>query len=364
VDIYHDEELRPLAQTAQRFATKEILGKVVNLESLEKSGFPWEAISAGGQAGFLCGPLDEELGGASLGLPAMAVLIEKLAEGAAGPAAIFAMHLAATAALASVDAVRPLFEEMAAHSTDAQPFLVGVALPRTAVSIDRPAVPEVVEEGGDLTVTGDFVCLPAPEVCHRVLVVTGEKDAHPLIVDAERIKPLVGEVYPGSGLDEFPPAGLKLDDFKASDDEVLEKSVPARLYRNLRVLLAAVHLGNACAATRTAWEYAEERIQTGRKIIEHQEVRRILENMTELTEAMIGTVRLAAGAPEGEAASDMARRAYTFSGTAGEQVCLDAIQTLGGYGYMKDYGIEKRTRDAKSIQCLLGTYPEDILGGI
>jgi alkylation response protein AidB-like acyl-CoA dehydrogenase len=78
---------------------------------------------------------------------------------------------------------------------------------------------------------------------------------------------------------------------------------------------------------------------------------------------MLGIVRLAASAPEGDAAIALARRAYTFCGTAAEQVCLDAVQTLGGYGYMKDYGLEKRLRDAKSIQCLLGTYPADILGG-
>jgi len=364
LESYYDPELGPLLETAERFATKEILGKVVKLDSLDKPEFPWDAVRAGGDAGFLCGPLDEDLGGANLNLSAMAALVEKLAEGAAGPVAIFAVHLAATAALTRLDAARPMLEKMAGHSTDAQPFLFGVALPKTAVPIDRPAVPAVDEEGGDLAVTGDFMCLPSPEVCRRVVALTGEKDAHVLNVESERLEPVADSVYPGSGLDEFRSAGLKLDDFKATDDEVLDKSVSEPLWRNLRVLLAAVHVGNARAATRTAWRYAEERIQTGRKIIEHQEVRRMLETMTGQMEAMLGMVRLAAGAPEGEAANKLARRAYTFAGTAAEQVCLDAVQTLGGYGYMKDYGVEKRARDAKSLQCLLGTYPEDILGGM
>ena len=364
VDQFYNPDLKPLIETAERFAAKEIPGKMVKLDSLEKPGFPWEAIRAGGEAGFLWGPLSEELGGASLGLEALAVLIEKLAEGAAGLAAIFAAHLATTATLAGFESLKPMLSKMADHSADPQPFLFGVALPRTAVPLSRPAIPMVEEKGGDLIITADFICFPAPGECCRVALVTGEKNAHAVMVESDRVKSFSEAVYPGSGLEEFSTKGLKLDNFKASDDELLDKTVCATLWRHLRVLLAAAQLGNARAAARQAWQYAEERIQTGRKIIEHQDVRRVLENMMEQVSAMLGMVRLAAGAPPGEAAGALARRAYTFCGTSAEQVCLDAVQTLGGYGYMKDYGLEKRLRDAKSIQCLLGTYPEDMLGGV
>jgi len=271
--------------------------------------------------------------------------------------------MAATAALVGLGSAKPIIEQVAEHSADEKPYLVGVAIPMTAVSISSPAIPEVVEEGGDIKVTGDFICIPAPEVCQRIILLTGEKDAHVLNIGSERLQPLTRAIHPGSGLDEFRSSGLKLDDFKATDDEILDNSAAAPLWRNLRVLLAAAQVGNARAATRTAWRYSEERFQTGRIIIEHQEVKRTLENMNEQTMAMFGMVRLAAGAPDGDAANKLARRAYTYAGTLGELVCLDAIQSHGGYGYMKDYGVEKRTRDAKSLQCLLGTYPEDILGG-
>lgn len=364
MDTYYSPEIEPLVETARRFAKKEILDKVVKLESLEKPEFPWEAVRAGGEAGFLNGPLGEEVGGASLKLDALAVLIEKLAEGAAGPAIIFAAHLAVTATLAGFEALKPMLSKMAEHSADSQPFLFGVALPRTAVSLDRPAIPLVEVKKGDLTITGDFVCFPSPSSNRRVMLVAGEKEAYAALADSDRVKSFSEVVYPGSGLTEFTTAELKLEKFRASDDEVLDKSVCRPLWRHLRVLLAAAQVGNARAAAHSAWEYAKERIQTGRRIIEHQEVRRMLEGMAEQVDAMSGMLRLAAGAPEGDYANAIARRAYTFCGTAGEQVCMDAIQTLGGYGYMKDYGVEKRARDAKSLQCLLGTYPEDILGGI
>lgn len=362
MDQFYNPDFKPLVETAERFAEREILGKVVKLDSLEKPGFPWDAIRAGGEAGFLCGPLSEEVGGGSLGIEALAVLIEKLAEGAAGPAMIFAAHLAVTATLAGFEALKPMLSKMAEHAADSQPFLFGVALPKTAVSLDRPAIPLVEEKKGDLVIAGDFVCFPAPTSCRQVMLVTGEKDAQAALVDSDRFKALSEATYPGSGLEEFSATGLKLDNFKVSDDEVLDKSACQPLWRHLRILTASAQLGNARAAARQAWEYAGERIQTGRKIIEHQDVRRTLENMAELLSAMLGMARLAASAPTGNAAVALARHAYTFCGTAAEQVCLDAIQTLGGYGYMKDYGLEKRARDAKSLQCLLGTYIEDILG--
>ena len=363
MNSYYNPEFKPLLETAQRFATREITGKVVKLDSLEKPGFPWEAIRVAGEAGFLCGPMSEDIGGGALSLEALTVLIEKIAEGAAGPATIFATHLAVVRALAGVESAKPLLKRMAEQSADPQPFLFGASLPMTAVPLNRPAIPEVEESKGDIVITGDFICFPSPEVCRHVVLVTGEKDAHSICVDAAKMSPHGSAVFPGSGLEEFTASGLRLDEFRATDDEIMDKTISAQLRRNLRVLLAAAQLGNARAALRTAWQYAEERVQTGRKIIEHQEVRRILETMAEQADAMTGMVRLAACAPEDKIGWDLARRAYTFCGSAAEQVCLDAVQTLGGYGYMKDYGVEKRVRDAKSLQCLLGTYVEGILGG-
>ena len=358
-----DKELDALVETARRFAKKEILGKVVKLDSLEKPAFPWEAIQSGGEAGFLTGPLDADLGGADLGLDAMAVLVEHLAEGATGPAAIFATHLAAVTKLADRPGAKALLEQMAEHCADEKPFLFGVALPATAVPLDRPASPIVEDRNGDLEITGDFLCLPSPDLCRHVLVATGEKADYLAVLDGEKLRPYSFDAYPGSGLDEFHPAGLKLDGVKATDDEVIGSAPAATLYRDIRVLLSAAQVGNARAAANYAFEYAHERVQTGRKIIEHQQVRKMIEGMFEKVEAAMGSVRLAANAPDGDAGCGIARRAYTSVGTAVEEVCQDAVQSLGGYGYMKDYGIEKRLRDAKSLQCLLGTYPEDVLGG-
>jgi alkylation response protein AidB-like acyl-CoA dehydrogenase len=52
-----------------------------------------------------------------------------------------------------------------------------------------------------------------------------------------------------------------------------------------------------------------------------------------------------------------------FSGSACEDVCLDAIQSLGGYGYMKDYGLERRLRDLKTIQSVPGGQALEWIGG-
>jgi alkylation response protein AidB-like acyl-CoA dehydrogenase len=61
-------------------------------------------------------------------------------------------------------------------------------------------------------------------------------------------------------------------------------------------------------------------------------------------------------------ASSLAAQAHGFCDGEAEKVCLDAVQVLGGYGYMKDYGVEKRLRDCKSLQGILGSYVADWLG--
>lgn len=358
---YFNPELGPLVETALRFAKKEILGKVVNPESLEKPGFPWDAIRAGGAAGFLTGPLDEENGGANLDLSALAVLVEHLAEGAAGPAAIFASHLAATTALTGAACAKPILSRIAEHCADSMPPLIGIALPATVTSLDRPAIPLIVKKGGDLIVSGDFISMPSPENCRWVLLPSSEDNGQVFLIESDKMRSFMKPIYPGSGLDEFHPSRIELNDFKVTDAEIISGASSNAIYRNIRLLLAAAQVGNARSAARTALEYAKERTQTGRKIIEHQEVLRMIAGMMERVDAATGLLRLAAAASAGEEADTLARRAYTFCGSAAEDVCQDSVQTHGGYGYMKDYGVEKRLRDAKSIQCILGTYPADIL---
>ena len=99
---------------------------------------------------------------------------------------------------------------------------------------------------------------------------------------------------------------------------------------------------------KKALRYAGERYQGGKMIIDHSHVRNILGRMRADAIASWGAVsHLAAQDPDHVAALGT-KVSVTESAV---KVCTDAVQILGGYGYMRDYGLEKAMRDAACCPC-------------
>jgi len=110
---------------------------------------------------------------------------------------------------------------------------------------------------------------------------------------------------------------------------------------------------------KEAMDYAKEREQGGWTIVNWSEVRMILANMTVKSKAVdmcvAGTCQgIEAGIPDWGVYS-MAAAIHVHEMAC--EVVTDGIQVLGGNGYMKDYGQEKRYRDARQVQALLGLVP-------
>jgi alkylation response protein AidB-like acyl-CoA dehydrogenase len=118
--------------------------------------------------------------------------------------------------------------------------------------------------------------------------------------------------------------------------------------------IAAVAMGTARSAYVKAYQYAQERYQFGKMIIEHHEIRRFLANMaTKLNMGTAGYVRALSGETLESPLSDGAGgQAKIFCTDAALEIAIDAIQIHGGYGYMKETGLEKVMRDTKMLQLL------------
>jgi len=348
-----DSLLAMFAETAEKYGCW--LAENVKEEDLvrraDADGFNWEMARQGGLAGFVSGLLPEELGGAGLDGLSRAVALERMARGRAGAASLFAVHWA-----------------VAGEAESDRPLLCGVAVPAPVIGSDGDW-PEAKDPDGRLSISGEFIAPADPGICDRVVVVAPGLDHKPVIAwcRGDELASAVKAANPGSGLLEVPLAGLCLDNFKPDAAALASGGAGSRaaaaLQRALYLGLASAMAGNAAAAAGYAREYARERTQTGRPIIEHMEVRRMLERMETLVEAARATGLAAAVAEGGENDLAVARRAYMFAGEACEEVCLDAVQCLGGYGYMEDYGLERRLRDHKSMQCVLGSHPLDWVGG-
>jgi alkylation response protein AidB-like acyl-CoA dehydrogenase len=125
---------------------------------------------------------------------------------------------------------------------------------------------------------------------------------------------------------------------------------------NARLGCGAMSVGIAQAAYETALEYAKERKQFGKPIIEFQGIGFMLANMAMQIEAARSLVYRAACADDtGQPFGKLAAMAKCLASDMSVQVCLDAIQILGGYGYMKEFPTERYLRDAKITQIYEGT---------
>jgi butyryl-CoA dehydrogenase len=126
---------------------------------------------------------------------------------------------------------------------------------------------------------------------------------------------------------------------------------------NARPAVAAQGLGLAQGALDYALLYATKRQQFGQPIVSFQMIQQMLADMDTKVEAARGLVYTAAAAldkklPE---TTKLAAQAKLFATDVAMQVTTDAVQIFGGYGYMKDYPIEKYMRDAKITQIYEGT---------
>ncbi|SEJ15585.1 Acyl-CoA dehydrogenase [Pseudomonas linyingensis] len=123
-----------------------------------------------------------------------------------------------------------------------------------------------------------------------------------------------------------------------------------------RIGIAAQSLGIARAAFEAALAYARERVQFGKPIIEHQSIANLLADMhTRLNAARLLTLHAARLKSAGLPCLSEASQAKLFASEMAEQVCSNAIQIHGGYGYLEDYPVERYYRDARITQIYEGT---------
>ncbi|PCI61513.1 MAG: acyl-CoA dehydrogenase [Kordiimonadales bacterium] len=123
-----------------------------------------------------------------------------------------------------------------------------------------------------------------------------------------------------------------------------------------RIGIAAQSVGMARAAYEYALEYAQERIAFGKPIMGHQAVAfRLADMATQLEAAELMVLNAASKKDAGEPCLKEACMAKLFASEMAERVCSDAIQTLGGYGYLSEYPVEKIYRDVRVCQIYEGT---------
>ena len=171
----------------------------------------------------------------------------------------------------------------------------------------------------------------------------------------------IGKTEDQLGMRGTPASEIILEDCSVPKGNLLGKEgdgfgIAMQTFDLSRPTDAVLAVGIAQGALNYAKEYAKQRVQFGRPIAEFQGIQFMLADMAIQIEAARNLVYRAVSLIDDDAAdSMMSAMANCFATDAAMKVTTDAIQVLGGYGYIKDHPVERMFRDARLLQIVEGT---------
>lgn len=373
------EEEREIQQMARSFAKKEIKPYVNEIEKLPKDAIALDMVKKGMKLGFFSGYLPKRYGGVLSGLSSV-LFLEEIAAASGGLAILFSaigLGFAPVAVARNKEQRDRFFPEIAEAEKRGELCYWSYGLTEPNSGSDAEYTPGAKEgklltrakrEGNHYILNGRKCFITMGHIAKWVSVfatMDGEAGIErwtcfAVSTDSEGFH--VGRIEDKMGMRAAPAAELIFEDVAVPvENRIGEEGQGWLINRQCLSLsrpgVAAISLGIARGAFELALNYAKERYQGGRNIIEHQIIQTMLSDMYIQIEAarlltwhaalMLGKVR---PVPIKEPAA-----AKVFASDTAVKVCSDAIQIMGGYGYMKEYGLEQFYRDAKMQQIVEGT---------
>lgn len=357
------EEQQLIRDTARQFARSVLAPAAADND--RDSRFPLDAIREMGQLGFLGMLVPEEFGGAAADNIAYALALEEIAAGEGACSTIMSVHN-------SVGCMPILgfgTDEQKAKYLPAMAegrMLAAFCLTEPDAGSDAAALRSTAVLDGDhyrLNGTKQFITSGKHADVAIVFARTGEgkQGISSFIVNTDNPGYVVSRVEEKLGQRASDTCQIVLDDCRVPvSDRLGEEGDGYRIaLANLeggRIGIAAQSVGMARSAYEHALAFAKERHSFGKAIIEHQSIAFKLADMaTQLDAARLLVLRAADLRDAGEPCLVEASMAKLFASEMAEKVCSEAIQIHGGYGYLRDYAVERIARDVRVCQLYEGT---------
>ena len=349
---------------AKNFSDKELkpFAAIWDKEAL----FPKETLNKAGELGFLSLYVDSNLGGMGLGRLDASIVFEQLAQGCTSTTAFMTIHNMAiwmVSKFASEKLKNEWFPQLSTGEKLASYCLTEPGSGSDAASLRTTAT----KDGGDFILNGSkaFISGSGATDCLILMARTGEtgsKGISCFLVPADLPGIEYGKNEPKMGWKNQPTRLVSLTDVRISKDNLIGEEgngfkIAMQGLDGGRINIATCSIGTAQSALEEAQNYMNEREQFGKKISEFQAMQfKIADMVTDLVAARTMT-RLAAykidkGDVEATTYSAMAKR---FATDVGFNVCNEALQIFGGYGYIQEYPLERHVRDVRVHQILEGT---------
>jgi alkylation response protein AidB-like acyl-CoA dehydrogenase len=363
------EEQQRMKEMAHEFAEKEMRPVAPACDEEEK--FPWDVVKKGFDLGLMTYALPEEYGGIGANHVTDCLVQEELFWGCAGIAtSMGATMLGALPILVAGNAAqkKKYLDLLATPKKDGTPRLGAFALTEPEAGSDAASIKTSVKKvsgGYVLNGTKHFITNGGIADVYTVFG-THDPSMGPDGIDAFIVEGGWDGVKPGKkekkmGIRASHTAQIHFEDVFVPEENLLGAegegfNAVMQTFDHSRPIVAAGAVGIARAAFDFALAYSLERKQFGRAIAKQQAIQFMLADMaTEIEAARMLCWRAAWLLDQGEPNNYAASMAKVYAGDIAMKVTTDALQVVGGMGYMRDYPVEKFMRDAKIMQIYEGT---------
>ena len=366
MDLSLTQEQRQIEDMVSEFVDDEVKPRAAEIDKTDE--FPWDLVDKLAELGLMGMPFPEKYGGADLDYHAYPMALEEISRGSGGLGTIVAAHVSLAGNMIyafgneeqKTEYLTPL-----AEGRDVGAF----ALSEPSAGSDVPTMETTAEKNGDeYVVNGNKLWISNGSVADTVTVFAktdpdaGNKGISSFIVRPEEDDGFIVEGTEDKLGDKgCPTAELRFDEMHIPEDRLLQEEGAGFVHalktlNGGRITIAARSVGIAQAALDEAAEYAGDREQFGQPIGDFQAIQHKLADMDTKTRAARLLMHDAADKKmRGEKFMKEAAQAKLYASEVSREVANEGIQIHGGYGYTKDFPMERFYRDAKLNEIYEGT---------
>jgi acyl-CoA dehydrogenase len=364
IDFSLSEEQQAIQQMARDFVQAEIVPHAVAFD--RSADYPEGIVAKAFKAGLVYGPVPEEYGGEGLGALDQLLIAEELSAGCAGIGSCIAINSLAAIPLIYFGSKEQKEKHLRRICSEEKKLALCVTEPGAGSDVAAMCSTAKAEKGG-YSICGTKTFITNGGVADYYIVFAsvdralGHRGITAFLVPRETEGVSVGKKEDKMGQRAANTTDVIFDNVLIPENYRIGEEgqgfkIIMQTFNHSRPGVGASAVGVARAALEHAVKYAGQREQFGLPILMHQAVMFMLADMAKDIEA--GRLLAWQAAWKGSQGLDNSKEAAiakVFCGDMVMRVTTDAAQVLGGYGYMKDYPVEKLMRDAKVFQIYEGT---------
>lgn len=365
MDYFLSEDQKSIQKLARRIAEEKVIP--VRAELDETGQFPWEIMKHCAETGLFGVSIPEEYGGMGGGSFENCIVVEELSKACLGVSVSYAASLLGAYPIllgGSEEQKKKYLSQIAKGSK-----LAAFGLTEANAGSDAQSIRTEAKKDGDhyiLNGTKQWITNGGEAEIYTVIAMTdrtkGGRGATAFILEKGMEGFTFGKKENKLGIRASATRELVFQDCKVPKENVIGREglgfiLTMRTFDRTRPGIGAQAVGVAHGALEVAVQYAREREQFEKKIISFQAIQHILADMAIQVEAARALVYAVARYIDSNPRdfSKVSAMSKVFPSDVAMKVVVDAIQVFGGYGYMKEYPVEKMMRDAKILQIYEGT---------